>query len=75
MISRGETYHQNLGAPRFWRLGSIHNTFRRKFGSVHFFLGKKKRHKNATGLRPIYVIFFEFLPISFQMKHNDDMRL
>ena len=28
-----------------------------------------------TGLRPIYVIFFEFLPISFQMKNNDDMRL
>ena len=28
-----------------------------------------------TGLRPIYVIFFEFLPISFQMKNNDDMTL
>ena len=28
-----------------------------------------------TGLRPIYVIFFDFLPISFQMKNNDDMRL
>ena len=28
-----------------------------------------------TGLRPIYVIFFEFLPISFQMKNHDDMRL
>ena len=26
-----------------------------------------------TGLRPIYVIFFKFLPISFQMKNNDDM--
>ena len=31
--------------------------------------------QNCTGLRPIYVIFFEFLPISFQMKNNDDMRL
>ena len=30
---------------------------------------------DGTGLRPIYVIFFEFLPISFQMKNNDDMRL
>ena len=30
---------------------------------------------NFTGLRPIYVIFFAFLPISFQMKNNDDMRL
>ena len=30
---------------------------------------------NYTGLRPIYVIFFEFLPISFQMKNNDDMWL
>ena len=28
-----------------------------------------------TGLRPIYVIFFEILPISFQLKNNDDMRL
>ena len=27
----------------------------------------------CTGLRPIYVIFFEFLPISFQMKNNDDI--
>ena len=25
-----------------------------------------------TGLRPIYVIFFKFLPISFQMKNNDE---
>ena len=32
-------------------------------------------HVCYTGLRPIYVIFFEFLPISFQMKNNDDMRL
>ena len=31
--------------------------------------------KNATGLRPIYVMFFKFLPISFQMKNNDDMWL
>ena len=30
---------------------------------------------NYAGVRPIYVIFFEFLPISFQMKNNDDMRL
>ena len=30
---------------------------------------------SVTGLRPIYMIFFEFLPISFQMKNNDDMRL
>ena len=29
----------------------------------------------CTGLRPIYVIFFEFLPISFQMKNNDNMKL
>ena len=28
-----------------------------------------------TGLRSIYVIFFEILPISFQMENNDDMRL
>ena len=28
----------------------------------------------ATGLRPIYVMFFKFLPINFQMKNNDDMR-
>ena len=27
-----------------------------------------------TGLRPIYVMFFKFLPISFQMK-NDDLWL
>ena len=26
-------------------------------------------------LRPIYVMFFKFLPISFQMKNNDDMWL
>ena len=29
----------------------------------------------CTGLRPIYVMFFRFLPISFQMKNNDDMWL
>ena len=29
----------------------------------------------STGLRPIYVIFFKFLPYSFQMKNNDDMWL
>ena len=29
--------------------------------------------KKCTGLRPIYVMFFKFLPISFQMKNNDDM--
>ena len=29
----------------------------------------------STGLRPIYVMFFNFLPISFQMKNNDDMWL
>ena len=33
------------------------------------------KNESATGLRPIYVIFFELLPISFQMKNNDDMRL
>ena len=33
------------------------------------------KEKYGTGLRPIYVIFFEFLPIGFQMKINDDMRL
>ena len=31
--------------------------------------------KLSTGLRPIYVMFFKFLPISFQMKNNDDMWL
>ena len=31
--------------------------------------------ESPTGLRPIYVIFFECLPISFQMKNNDDMWL
>ena len=35
----------------------------------------EKLNSTSTGLRPIYVIFFEFLPISFQMKNNDDMRL
>ena len=29
----------------------------------------------STGLRPIYVMFFKLLPISFQMKNNDDMWL
>ena len=29
----------------------------------------------CTGLRPIYVMFFKFLPISFQMKNNDEMWL
>ena len=28
-----------------------------------------------TGLRPIYVMFFKFLSISFQMKNNDDVWL
>ena len=28
-----------------------------------------------TGLRAIYVMFFKFLQISFQMKNNDDMWL
>ena len=27
----------------------------------------------ATGLRPVYVIIFKFLLISFQMQNNDDM--
>ena len=31
--------------------------------------------KIIMGLRPIYVMFFKFLPISFQMKNNDDMWL
>ena len=26
-----------------------------------------------TGLRPIYLMFFKFLPISFHIKNNDDM--
>ena len=30
---------------------------------------------NATGLRPIYVMFFKILHISFQMKNNDEMWL
>ena len=29
----------------------------------------------GTGLRPIYVMFFKYLPISFQMKNNDEMWL
>ena len=29
----------------------------------------------CTGLRPIYVMFFKVLPISFQMKNNDEMWL
>ena len=33
------------------------------------------KNEGSTGLRPIYVIFFKFLPISFQMKNNDDMWL
>ena len=41
---------------------------------VHGF-SKNKLLNSGTGLRPIYVIFFEFLPISFQMKNNDDIRL
>ena len=32
-------------------------------------------HSDVTGLRLIYVMFFKFLPISFQMKNNDDMWL
>ena len=28
-----------------------------------------------TGLRPIYAMFFKFLPISFQMKNYDEMWL
>ena len=41
-----------------------------------FIRGKmKKCGFVSTGLRPIYVIFFEFLPISFQMKNTDDMIL
>ena len=28
---------------------------------------------NITGLRPIYMMFFKFLLIRFQMKNNDDM--
>ena len=35
----------------------------------------KTLRKDYTGLRPIYVIFFEVLPISFQMKNNGDMVL
>ena len=31
--------------------------------------------RKLTGLRPIYVMFFKFLPISLQMKNNDDMWL
>ena len=30
---------------------------------------------STTGLRPIYVIFFKFLPISFQIKNNDEIWL
>ena len=30
-------------------------------------------NEGATGLRPIYMMFFKFLLISFQMKNNDDM--
>ena len=43
-----------------------------KFQSVFNFQTKNIK---STGLRPIYVIFFEFLPISFQMENNDNMRL
>ena len=31
------------------------------------------KNEGTTGLRPIYVMFFRFLLISFQMKNNDDM--
>ena len=31
--------------------------------------------EDSTGLRPIYVMFFKFLLISFQMKNNDNMWL
>ena len=30
---------------------------------------------SITGLRPIYVMFFKFLLVSFQMNNNDDMWL
>ena len=33
------------------------------------------KNEDATGLRPIYVMFFKFFPISFRMKNNDDMWL
>ena len=36
---------------------------------------KQKNNNSTTGLRPIYVMFFKFLPVSFQMKINDDMWL
>ena len=36
---------------------------------------KRFRNPTYTGLRPIYVMFFKFLLISFQMKNNDDMWL
>ena len=35
---------------------------------VHCFSITFNYNTDITGLRPIYVIFFEFLPISFQMK-------
>ena len=34
-----------------------------------------KERSMVTGLRPIYVMFFKFLLISFHMKNNDDMLL
>ena len=39
------------------------------FRIAHFYI------MQSTGLRPIYVMFFKFLPISFQMKNKDDMWL
>ena len=41
---------------------------------VHLYCNSSFEKKD-TGLRPIYVMFFKFLPISFQMKNNDDMWL
>ena len=38
-------------------------------------INRQDKKINGTGLRPIYVMFFKFLPISFQMKNNDDMWL
>ena len=42
---------------------------------VHLKFAHISVDNSPTGLRPIYVMFFKFLPIRFQMKNNGDMWL
>ena len=48
-------------------VNKITDFFKFLHGMLHFFF------IFTMGLRPIYVMFFKFFPISFQMKNNDEM--